>query len=86
MKKFILAISCLMSLTSTGFTATTYEVQASVNDETFIINGDTFKAKTYCFNIDKDDKVIFIEGNPNVCVSAEFVVLRTGNKCRVWCE
>lgn len=67
--------------------ASEYAVEASVNDETFIINGEIFKAKTYCFGIDKGDHVIFLEGSPNgVCVSATFVEVGSGRECRVWCE
>src|SRR5262249_46334480 len=67
--------------------APTYTIQASSNDETFVINGKIFKAKTYCFNMDKGDKVIFASGSPNgVCTSAEILNLRTSTICRVWCE
>jgi len=64
-----------------------YLVEASVKDETFIINGEVFEAKTFCFGVQSGDKVIFTQGSPlGVCVSAEFVVLRTGNKCSCWCK
>ena len=64
-----------------------YEVQASSDDETFIINGEVFKAKTYCFGISKGDEVVFIEGNANgACASAAFVVFRSSRECAVWCE
>jgi hypothetical protein len=68
-------------------TARGYVVEASVNDDTFIINGEVFKAKTYCFNVQKGDRVIFTEGSAlGACATAEFVVLRTSQKCSVWCE
>lgn len=64
-----------------------YEIEVSHNDELFIINGEKIKAKTYCFNVQKGDKVIFTSGRPNgVCLSAEFLNLRTDRVCRVWCE
>lgn len=64
-----------------------HEVQASVDDETFVINGEIFKAKTYCFGIMKGDEIIFVDGNANgACSSASFVVLRNSRKCEVWCE
>jgi hypothetical protein len=64
-----------------------YEIQVSHNDELFIINGEKFVAKTYCFNMQKGDKVIFISGRPSgACVSAELLNLRTDRVCRVWCE
>ncbi len=61
-------------------------VEASLNDETFIINGEVFKAKTYCFNFDKGDRVKFIEGSPSgACASATLLNLRSGKVCEVWC-
>lgn len=64
-----------------------YVVQASANDETFIINDEVFKAKTYCFNIEKGDRVIFIDGSPfGACASAKIVNLRTNKTCELWCE
>jgi len=64
-----------------------YVVEASANDETFVINGEVFKAKTYCFGVETGDRVIFVEGSPfGACASAEFLVLRTGTVCRCWCE
>lgn len=65
----------------------TYPIEASVNDETFIINRQVFKAKTYCFNVNRGDRVKFVEGSPaGVCVSAKFLNMRTGDVCNVWCE
>lgn len=63
------------------------EIEVSHDDELFIINGEKFEAKTYCFNMKEGDKVIFLEGSPlGVCVSAELLNLRTKNICKVWCE
>jgi hypothetical protein len=65
----------------------TYPVEGSVNDETFIINGEVFKAKTYCFNVDKVDRVKFIEGSAlGACASAKFLNTRSGDVCDVWGE
>jgi hypothetical protein len=73
------------SSTSTGLKK--YVVEASVNDEKFVIDGELFEAKTYCFGIEEGDQVSFIDGSANgVCTSAEFLVHRTGKTCRVWCE
>jgi hypothetical protein len=70
-----------------GTSRPSYSVEASANDETFIINGEVFKAKTYCFNMNKGDRVVFIEGSAlGVCVSAKLLNLRTGKACNVWCE
>ncbi|MBR7003112.1 MAG: hypothetical protein IKI11_10715 [Neisseriaceae bacterium] len=64
-----------------------YYIQFSHDDELFIINDEKFEAKTYCFNMEEGDPVIFIDGNANgVCVSAEILNLRTKEVCSVWCE
>jgi hypothetical protein len=64
-----------------------YSIDAAANDETFVINGNVFKARTYCFNIEKGDKVIFVEGSPlGACSSAKFLDLRNDKVCSVWCE
>jgi hypothetical protein len=66
--------------------ASELEVEVSHNDEFFIIDGEKYEAKTYCFNVEEGDYVVFIEGNPGVCTSAEFINLRTRDICEVWCE
>ncbi|MDP1686475.1 hypothetical protein [Hydrogenophaga sp.] len=67
--------------------ADVYLIETSHNDELFIINGEKFEAKTYCFNMDEDDEVVFLEGSPfGVCVSATLLNLRTRDKCEVWCD
>lgn len=64
-----------------------YIVEAAENDETFVINGQIFKAKTYCFGLDKGDRVSFAEGSPfGACVSAKVLNLRNNKICEVWCE
>jgi len=76
------------STTTSGETKTTstYAIQASSNDEIFVINGEIFKAKTYCFNMEKGDKVIFLSGSPaGVCTSADILNIRTEKTCRTWC-
>ncbi|MGA8489680.1 MAG: hypothetical protein WB711_04610 [Terriglobales bacterium] len=70
-----------------GETKSGYTIEASANDETFVINGEVFKAKTYCFNFDKSDRVKFIDGSPlGACASATLLNLRTGKVCEVWCQ
>ena len=85
--KILWAIILLFILPTTVISVTSYEIEVSHNDELFIINSEKFEAKTYCFNMEGGDKVIFLEGSPNgVCVSAELLNLRTKNTCHVWCE
>ena len=64
-----------------------YPIEYSFNDELFIINGEKFKARTYCFGMYEGDEVIFIEGSElGVCVSAELLNKRSGDECSVWCD
>lgn len=76
-----------VSVTPVLATTRSHIIQATANDKTFIINGEVFKAKTYCFNVNRGDKVLFTSGSASgACVSAEFIVTRTGKSCSVWCE
>jgi hypothetical protein len=64
-----------------------YTIQAAADDETFVIDGEVFKAQTYCFNVERGDRVKFLEGSPlGACASASFLDLRTSEVCEVWCE
>lgn len=67
--------------------STEYEIEVSNNDELFIINGERFEAKTFCFGMEEGDRVIFLEGSAlGACASAEILNLRTNKTCEVWCE
>lgn len=64
-----------------------FEIQTAVNDETFIINGNKFDAKTYCIGWDEGDQVIFLDGDPNgYSVSATLFNLNRNEKCEVWSD
>lgn len=64
-----------------------YPIEYSFNDELFIINGEKFRAQTYCFGMYEGDEVIFIEGSElGHCVSAELLNISSGDECSVWCE
>jgi hypothetical protein len=85
--KNIIVLVVASLIATLGFATKVYHIEHSSNDEVFIINSEVFKAKSYCFNMEKGDRVIFIKGKPNgVCVSAEIYNLRTEKTCRVWCE
>ena len=90
MKKsfFGIALPLLIGISCGAFAATnSYEITVSNNDELFIINGEKFEAKTYCFNMNVGDKVIFLEGSPlGACASAELLNLHTNKRCKVWCQ
>lgn len=86
MNKYLLTM-LLLAFSSTGLTATSYEIEAAVNDEKFIINGEMFEAKTYCMGWDEGAQVIFLEGSAmGACASAELYNLDRKEKCGVWCE
>ena len=74
-------------MTTHSHAATQYSIETSHNDELFIINGEKFEARTYCFNLEEGDPVIFLSGSAfGACASAEILNLRTRRKCSVWCE
>ena len=77
----------LLWTTPAASARTEYEIEVSHKDELFVINGEKFEAKTYCFNMNKGDKVIFLEGSPfGACAAAKILNLRTKEICEVWCE
>ena len=62
-------------------------VEASDHDDVFVINGNNYRARTYCFNVEVGDRVVFIKGSAwGTCTTATFINLRTGESCEVWCE
>lgn len=64
-----------------------YTVESSANDDTFVINGHLYKAKTFCLHVREGDKVIFLEGRADgYCDTATFVNVRTGERCEALCE
>lgn len=75
------------SLSFPSLSETSYEIEKSYNEELFVINGERYKAKTYCFNMEEGDEVVFLYGSPyGACASAELLNLRTNERCEVWCE
>lgn len=64
-----------------------YVIEAAAKDETFVINGEVFKARTYCFGFEMGDRVKFVSGSPfGACATATLLNLRSGKTCDVWCE
>ena len=66
--------------------ADTYEIEAASNDEKFIIDGELYEAKVWCMHWDEGDEVIFIDGTPGLCTSAELFNTNRRETCEVWCE
>ncbi len=63
-----------------------YAIEAAVNDKKFIINGEPFKAQSYCLGWEEGESVMFLDGSPyGACASAELLNLNRGEKCIVWC-
>lgn len=85
MKKLLLTTGLFAS--AFAFGANAYLLEHSSNDELFIVNGEVYKAKTYCFNMRQNDKILFLEGSPfGACATAKLYNLRTKETCEVWCE
>lgn len=81
-----IAIAYLIS-GSPAQAATVYVIEAASNDETFVINGETFKAKIYCLGWEEGDRVVFLDGSAyGACVSATLFNLTRRERCEVWCE
>lgn len=77
----------LMSQMTLAHCAEQYEIEAAVNDEHFIINGEKFDAKSYCLGWEEGDMVIFVDGSPlGVCVTATLYNVARRETCEVWCE
>lgn len=74
-------------LSSNVMSASTYDIEKSMNDEIFIINDEKYEAQTYCFSMDEGDEVIFLEGSAyGACVTAKLYNIRSRQTCEVWCE
>lgn len=87
MRFLILLLACSAQISFGQSYRSEYEIETSHNDELFIINGEKYEAKTYCFDMEEGDRVIFLDGSPyGACVTATLLNLRTRNKCEVWCE
>lgn len=64
-----------------------YQIEVSHDDQYFVINGQKYRARTFCYNMLVGDRVIFLEGNEyGNCTTAVITNLRTGETCEVWCE
>lgn len=64
-----------------------YIIENSHDNELFIINDETFEARTYCYGMEKGDEVIFLDGSPRgACATAEVLNLRTKDRCDLRCE
>jgi len=62
-------------------------VEVSHDDVFFIIDGTRFEARTFCFDIEIGDQVLFLEGNAlGACGFAEVLNLRTNESCELWCD
>lgn len=82
-----LALLAALSLCPAARALEAYEIEAEHNDEIFIINGEKFKAMTFCLGWYAGQHVVFLEGSPlGACASAELYNIERREKCRVWCE
>ena len=87
MRKVLFSVWVYLLLVSSVYAATYYIVETEHNNELYIINGEKYEAKTYCYGINEGDRVIFLEGSPlGACSSAVIYDLDTKEKCELWCE
>src|SRR3972149_9703182 len=67
-----LIIVLILSISCVAMAKQKYEIETSINDEKFIINGELFEAKTYCFDMEEGDMAGFFAGHANgACASAK---------------
>jgi len=86
MRAKLIAVFAALIATTSFTKAGLYAIEAAVNDKKFIINGEPFKAQTYCLGWEEGESVIFLDGSPyGACASAELLNLNRGEKCSVWC-
>lgn len=65
----------------------TFPIEAAARDEIFIINGEKFKAQTYCLGWSEGEQVAFVEGSEyGACASAVLFNINQAEVCEVWCE
>lgn len=77
----------LLTIPNICFANSNYLIEKSNNDEFFLINGEKYRAKTYCFGMQEGDRVVFVQGSAyGACSSAELLNLSSNKICKVWCE
>ena len=81
------AIAVLFMTTGAALALEEYSIEAAINDEWFIINGEKYQAQTYCLGWEEGETVAFIEGSPfGACATATLVNIDRKETCEVWCE
>ncbi len=89
MKKIRLLTALFVSLllVSEAIGDVYYQIDKEIDSEVFVINGEVYRAQTYCFNLYEGDLVRFIEGSPyGACVSAKIYNRNRNSICDLWCE
>lgn len=86
MKPWIAALVALVAQPTICAAAEKFEIEAMDNDEIIVIDGEVYRAQTYCMGWERGETVIFAEGTPGACASAKLVNLSRGEVCAVWCE
>ena len=72
---------------NSGSSSDSYKIELSYNNELFIINSISYKARTNCYNMEKGDEVAFVDGIPQeACTSTTVINLRTNDKCELRCN
>ena len=63
-----------------------YPIEMDYNDELFIINGEKYEAKTYCFGWKKGKCNISRGSAIGACATAKLLNLNRNEVCEFWCE
>ena len=80
-------LSCIALNPNYAGAAQQYLIEAAMNDEWFIINGEKYQSKLYCLGWDEGEHVVFLDGSPfGACVSATLFNINRRDTCEVWCE
>lgn len=80
-------LECRGTVKSSCRSVSTYRIEKETNNEIFLINGEKFKAKTYCLGWYEGDEIAFLDGSPyGACASASLLNFNREDVRDVWCE
>lgn len=76
----------LLLYSTSAHAAGIYTIQGRIADDQLQINGVVFRTISDCPGLEEDDAVMFLEGDPyGNCVSADILILKTKQRCRLRC-
>lgn len=76
----------LLLCSTLGHAAGIYAIQGKAAGDQLQINGVVFRKISDCQDLEEDDAVMFLKGDPyGNCVNAEILILRTKQRCGLRC-